>query len=185
MTMAFDAGAIVVAILNNWRRGVYFFLGWLLFEDFARKYLGNSMISILPNSILVAVVYLSFFAAYRRKREKDLQVIRPPFLTVMMVFVGRRPADVQSRINEHLLRHSGDEAATSTMCRCFLLGYAFMNSEADLRRFFHVNLGLMLVIIALGIAQIDFGAHISESGGDGGGDIRLLSSLFAKPPYRA
>jgi len=36
--MAFAAGAIVVAILNNWRDGVYFILGWLLFEDFARKY---------------------------------------------------------------------------------------------------------------------------------------------------
>ena len=71
-TMAFTAGAIVVAILNNWRRGVYFFLGWLLFEDFARKYLGNNMAIYFAKDILpVAVVYLSFFAAYRRK-EKDL-----------------------------------------------------------------------------------------------------------------
>src|SRR5262249_7086737 len=41
--LAFLACAIVVAILNNWRHGVYFFLTWLLFEDLARKYLGNNM----------------------------------------------------------------------------------------------------------------------------------------------
>jgi hypothetical protein len=31
-----------VAIINNWRTGVYFFLAWLLFEYLARKYLGNN-----------------------------------------------------------------------------------------------------------------------------------------------
>jgi hypothetical protein len=30
---------IVLVILNDWRNGLYFFLTWLLFEDFARKYL--------------------------------------------------------------------------------------------------------------------------------------------------
>ena len=37
MGMVVVGGAIVVAILNNWRTGVYLFLSWLLFEDFARK----------------------------------------------------------------------------------------------------------------------------------------------------
>jgi hypothetical protein len=32
-------GAVfIVAILNNWRKGVYFFFTWLLFEDLARQW---------------------------------------------------------------------------------------------------------------------------------------------------
>ncbi|MGH9683810.1 MAG: hypothetical protein ACRD4S_09410, partial [Candidatus Acidiferrales bacterium] len=42
VAMCLVGGAIVIAILNNWRNGVYLFLSWLLFEDFARKFLGNN-----------------------------------------------------------------------------------------------------------------------------------------------
>jgi hypothetical protein len=34
---------LVIHILNDWRSGVLFFMVWLLFEDLARKYRGNSM----------------------------------------------------------------------------------------------------------------------------------------------
>ncbi len=39
----FAGGAVVVAILNDWRRGLYILLGWIVFEDLVRKYLGNNM----------------------------------------------------------------------------------------------------------------------------------------------
>src|SRR2546421_5702185 len=78
--------ALVVAILNDWRKGLYLFLAWLLFEDFARKYLGNNMAIYFAKDILLAAVYLSFFVAYRRK-EKNIEVIRPPFLMALMIFV--------------------------------------------------------------------------------------------------
>src|SRR5271170_6679267 len=84
VALAFIAAAIVVAILNNWRNGLYFFLTWLLFEDFARKYLGNNMAIYFAKDVLVAVVYLSFFVAYRRK-DKDLQTFRPPFLVALLL----------------------------------------------------------------------------------------------------
>jgi hypothetical protein len=51
----------IIAILKNWRNGVYFFFSWLLFEDLARKYLGNNMAVYFAKDILVAMVYLSFF----------------------------------------------------------------------------------------------------------------------------
>jgi len=43
VALLFIGSAFVVAMLNSWRKGLYFFLTWLLFEDFARKYLGNNM----------------------------------------------------------------------------------------------------------------------------------------------
>jgi hypothetical protein len=66
-------GAVATAaILGNWRNGTYVFLAWLLFEDFARKFLGNNMDVYFAKDFLVLLVYLSFFAAYRRK-ENGLQ----------------------------------------------------------------------------------------------------------------
>jgi len=178
--MAFAAGAIVVAILNNWRHGVYFFLGWLLFEDFARKYLGNNMAIYFAKDILVAVVYLSFFAAYRRK-EKDLQVIRPPFFTVMIIFVWFGVLQMFNPASTSIFYGILGMNLYFYYVPLFLLGYAFMNSEADLRRFFHVNLGLMLVIIALGIAQAILG-HTFLNPAVMAEDIRLLSSLYREAP---
>ena len=54
------AAAFVLAILRNWRHGVYCLLAWLLFEDFVRKYAGNNMAIYFVKDILTAVVYLSF-----------------------------------------------------------------------------------------------------------------------------
>src|ERR1700746_4073141 len=69
--------AATIAILNDWRRCLYIFFGWLFFEDFARKYLGNNMAIYFAKDLLAAVVYLSFFLACRRKEVASL---RPSFL---------------------------------------------------------------------------------------------------------
>ena len=68
VVMCVLGGAMVVAILNNWRNGVYLFLSWLLFEDFARKFLGNNMAIFFAKDFLALVVYISFFAAVRQKK---------------------------------------------------------------------------------------------------------------------
>jgi hypothetical protein len=84
--MIFVGAAFVVAMLNNWRNGLYFFLSWLLFEDFARKFLGNNMAIYFAKDLLAIVVYLAFFVAYRRK-DKDLQNFRPPFRVALLVLI--------------------------------------------------------------------------------------------------
>src|SRR5262249_18620587 len=73
IAMVCVAGAFVLAILRNWRHGVYCLFAWLLFEDFVRKYAGNNMAIYFAKDILTAVVYLSFFLAYRR-RDKELEI---------------------------------------------------------------------------------------------------------------
>ena len=75
--LTFVAVAIVVAILNDWRRGLYFLLGWILFEDFFRKYLGNNMAIFFAKDAFAVVLYLAFFAA---KRKNLVKSFRPPFL---------------------------------------------------------------------------------------------------------
>src|SRR5215475_793876 len=83
--LALLVAAFVISMLNNWRRGLYIFLVWLLFEDLARKFLGNNMIIYFAKDFLAAVVYLSFFLAWRRKQ---VQSFRPPFLVALLVMVA-------------------------------------------------------------------------------------------------
>ena len=52
--MVFVGGAGVIAILHDWRRGLYFFFAWLLLGDFIRKFLGT----------LVSLERPRFFARY-------------------------------------------------------------------------------------------------------------------------
>src|SRR6266436_720628 len=74
--IAYGIGAVVVAILHDWRNGLYLFLAWLLFEDLGRKFLGNNMALYFAKDVLLLVVYLAFFIAYRRK-DPRLQTLSP------------------------------------------------------------------------------------------------------------
>src|SRR5258705_10416859 len=60
VAMALIACAFILVILNNWRNGLYFFLIWLLFEDFARNNLGNNLANFLPMDVLTSFVILLF-----------------------------------------------------------------------------------------------------------------------------
>src|ERR1700686_2271351 len=75
--------ASVVYILNDWRGGVLVFLVWLLFEDLARKYLGNSMTVYFAKDFLVGVAYFSFYFAIRRG---EVDTFQPPFLGPLALF---------------------------------------------------------------------------------------------------
>src|ERR1700681_1417020 len=77
--------AIVVHILNDWRSGVLVFLVWLLFEDLARKYLGNSMTVYFAKDFLVGIAYFSFYFA---KRRKEVDTFKPPFLVALGLFIA-------------------------------------------------------------------------------------------------
>src|ERR1700722_5995916 len=77
------ACATVVHILNDWRSGVLIFLVWLLFEDLARKYLGNSLIVFFAKDFLVGIAYLSFYLA---KRRGEVQTFKVPFLFSFLIF---------------------------------------------------------------------------------------------------
>jgi hypothetical protein len=178
--LAFIGCAVIVAILNNWRHGVYLFLGWLLFEDFARKFLGNNMAIYFAKDILLAVVYLSFFAAYRRK-DKDVQTFRPPFVMILIVFAWFGVLQMFNPASTSIFYGILGMKLYFYYMPLVLLGYSFTNSEAELRRFFYVNLGLMLVIVGLGIVQSVLG-HTFLNPEVPADDIRQLSTLYREAP---
>jgi hypothetical protein len=175
------AGTVVgAAILRNWRIGTYFFLAWLLFEDFARKFLGNNMAVYFAKDFLVLLVYLSFFAAYRRK-EHDLQTFRPPFLSVLLVFVWFGAMQVFNPASTSIFYGLLGMKLYFYYIPLIVVGYAMINSEAELRKFFYINLGLMLIIAGLGIVQSIAGPRFMnpEVMAD---DIRLLSEAYRVAP---
>jgi hypothetical protein len=176
--MALVAGAIVVGILNDWRNGLYFFLTWLLFEDFARKYLGNNMAIYFAKDALAAVVYLSFFLAYRRK---EVTSFRPPFLVPVLIFVWFGVMQVFNPGSTHLMYGVLGLKLFFYYVPLLFVGYALLNSEAELRRFFFVNMILALIIVSLGIAQAIIG-HTFLNPATLADDIRGLSTLYRVSP---
>src|SRR5208282_506611 len=143
-------GAIVIAILNSWQNGVYFFLAWLMFEDFARKFLGNNMAIYFAKDFFVLVVYISFLAAFRRK---EVSFFRPPFLVPLLIFIWFGVIQMFNPASAHIMYGLMGFKIFFYYVPLFFVGYELLNSEAELRRFFTVNLSLAVVVISLGIAQ--------------------------------
>jgi hypothetical protein len=178
VALAFAGCVFVVAMLNSWRNGLYIFLAWLLFEDFARKYLGNNMAIYFAKDVLVAVVYLSFFLAYRRK---EVTSFRPPFLVPVLLFVWFGVMQVFNPASTNLMYGVLGLKLFFYYIPLFFVGYALLNSEAELRHFFFVNIILALVIVSLGIAQAILG-HTFLNPATLADDIRDLSTLYRMSP---
>ena len=176
--MTFVCGAIVIRILNNWRNGLYFFLGWLLFEDFARKFLGNNMTIFFAKDLLVLILYLAFLAAFRRK---EIQGFRPPFLVPLLIFIWFGLIQMFNPASTSIWYSLMGIKLFFYYVPLVFLGYALINSEAQLRHFFKVNVVLALIIIALGIAQSIAGPSFLNPKVPAE-ELRPLSTLYRVSP---
>jgi len=170
----------VVTILRDWRKGLYFLLAWLLFEDLARKFLGNNMTIYFAKDALLLVVYLSFFIAWRRK-SKDLRTFRPPFLLALLAFVWFGAIQVFNPASTSIFYGLLGMKLYFYYMPLMVVGYALVNSEKALRRFFIFNLGLLMIIISLGIAQSILGPRFLNPAVMAD-DIRLLSETYRVAP---
>lgn len=172
--MAIVGGAIVIGILNNWRNGVYFFLSWLLFEDFARKFLGNNMVIYFAKDFLALAVYISFLTAIGRKK---VTTFRPPFLGPVLILVWFGLLQAFNPASTSIWYGLMGFKIFFFYFPMVFLGYALIESEAQLRRFFTLNVVLALIIVSLGIAQSILGASFMNPA-QPAEDLRLLSTLY-------
>jgi hypothetical protein len=172
------AGVIFIGILSNWRSGVYFFLAWLLFEDFSRKFLGNNMAIYFVKDFLALALYISFLAAYRRKK---VTVFRPPFLGPLIVFIWFGFLQVFNPSSTSIWYGLMGFKMFFFYIPLVFVGYAFLNSEGELRHFFAVNIIFALIIISLGIAQSILG-HTFLNPAQSPDDLRELSTLYRVAP---
>ena len=170
--------AFVVAMLNDWRRGVYFFFTWLVFEDLARKFLGNNMTIYFAKDVLLAVVYISFFIAYRRK---SAETIRPPFLIPVMCFFWFGILQVFNPASTTLVYGILGVKLFFLYMPMFFVGYALVNTELELRKFYKLNMVLILIIASLGVIQSILGPSFLNPAAPAE-EIRELSQLYRVSP---
>jgi hypothetical protein len=178
IALAFVACAFVIKILHDWRDGVYLLCAWLLFEDLIRKYLGNNMVIYFAKDFLLAIVYLSFAVAWRRKAA---ETFRPPFFLALILLVWFGFMQVFNPASTSIFFGLMGMKVYFYYMPLIVVGYALIDSEAALRRFFNVNLGIMLVIAALGIAQSILGPRFLNPAVMAD-DIRLLSETYRVAP---
>src|SRR5712672_3589814 len=57
--MAIAMVIIVTSTLSDWRNGFYLFIVWLLFEDLARKYMGNGTLLFFGKDVVAGITFLA------------------------------------------------------------------------------------------------------------------------------
>jgi hypothetical protein len=154
ITLGFIVCAVAVTILRNWRAGFYSFLTWLLFEDLARKYMGNSTALFFGKDVLAFLTYLSLFAAVRAGREK---AFRPKFLLFLAIFVWLGLMQIFNAHSPHVLYGILGFKVYFFYVPMMYVGYALVRTDEDLRKFLVLNAVLAGIIAALGVAQAIMG----------------------------
>ena len=172
------AAVVVIAILNDWRRGVYILVAWILFEDFARKFLGNNMAIYFAKDVLTLILYLSFFRSQRAAKVKTFQIT---FKLPLLAFVWFGLIQVFNPESTSIFYGILGMKIYFLYVPLIFVGYAFMKSEEDLRRFFSFNAALIIAVAGLGLAQSIIGptflnpTNLQE-------DIRELSTTYRTAP---
>src|SRR2546429_5936833 len=154
------------------------FLTWLLFEDFARKFLGNNMAIYFAKDFLALVVFICFLAAYRRR---EMTTFRPPFLVPLLIFIWFGALQVFNPASTSIWYGLMGFKMFFYYVPLVFIGYALLNSEVELRRFFTVNLVLALIIVSLGVAQSIIGPSFLNPPVQAE-ELRPLSNLYRVAP---
>ena len=150
VALCFVGVGVAVTVLRNWRLGFYFFLVWLLFEDLARKYLGNNMAIYFAKDVLVGLVYIAFYLGIRRR---DAKIFRPPFLFVGSLLLWLGVAQIFNPNSPHILYGLLGFKVYFYYVPLIFVGYALIRGDEDLRKFLVLNGFLAAIIGGIGIIQ--------------------------------
>jgi hypothetical protein len=148
--LGFAGCGAALAILRNWRTGFYCFFVWLLFEDLARKYMGNGLALFFGKDILVGLTYISLYAAIRRGREKTF---RPPFLLPLAIFVWLGAIQIFNSNSPNILYGLLGFKVYFYYIPLLWVGYALIRKDQDLRTFLVLNAAIATLIASVGIIQ--------------------------------
>jgi hypothetical protein len=176
--MGLAACGATVAALRNWRTGCYLFLVCVLFEDLPRKYLGNGTALFFGKDILLGFVYISFFVALRRRKEKPF---RPVFLLPLAIFIWLAAAQIFNPNSPSVMYGLLGFKLYFYYAPLMYLGHAFLRSEEDLRKFLVANALLAAIISVLGIVQAILGngflnpEHLAP-------ELQELGNLYKETP---
>ena len=170
--------ALIVHILNDWRSGVLLFLVWLLFEDLARKFLGNSMTVFFAKDLLIGVAYASYYVA---KRRRMVDVFKIPFLLPLGLFFWFAVIQVFNTWSPSIFYGLLGLKVYFYYAPLMLLGYSMLERPKDLERFLVVNIAAGILVAGLGIAQSVLGVTFLTPD-DSASELYTLSHVTRMSP---
>src|SRR5271170_830898 len=140
--MAIIMVVIVGSTLKNWRVGFFLFIPWVLFEDLARKYLGNGTALFFGKDILAAVIYLSLAIAIRRG---DVPWFKPPFRVPLALFAALAVIQVFNTWSPSVIYGLLGLKLYFFYVPLIFVGYALVRTGRELERFlvYNVILGVL------------------------------------------
>jgi len=147
------AGAVCLisgVIIQNWRTGFYFFLFWVVFEDLARKFMGNNMAIYFGKDVMVLLIYVSLYLAIRRRRD---MAFRPPFLIPIVIMIWFVVIQAFNPYSPSPVYGGLGLKVDFLYFGLMFVGYALMRTDEDIRRFIIVSLSLAAGVSLLGIIQ--------------------------------
>ncbi|MBI4544605.1 MAG: hypothetical protein HY703_05400 [Gemmatimonadetes bacterium] len=142
--------AAALAVVTNWRLGLYTSLLWLTFEDLPRKFLGNNMVIYFGKDLLLVLVYVAFAWAVLSRR---MRLLRVPFAAPLLIFVWFGALQVFNPNSPSLLYGFLGLRLYFFYIPLVFIGYALIRTERDLRQFLSVNLAVASIVALLGILQ--------------------------------
>ncbi len=149
-TLGAIAVVIAFVILKDWRNGLYLILVWLVFEDLARKYMGNNMAIYFGKDVLAGFTYISLFVALRRGQA---QSFRPPFLMPFSLFVGLALIQVFNPSSPSVFFGLLGLKLYFYYFPLMFVGYALLRTEEDLNKILTVTIVVGGIVALLGIVQ--------------------------------
>jgi hypothetical protein len=150
VAIGFAACAVAVAILRDWRAGLYSFLAWLTFEDCVRKYMGNNLALFFGKDVLALFVYIALYRAIAARREK---LFKPPFLLFLSLFFWLGVLQVFNQHSPSIFYGLLGIKTYFFYIPLMYAGYAFVRSDEDLRKLLIMNMVLACIVAAVGLAQ--------------------------------
>jgi hypothetical protein len=108
------------------------------------------MLIYFAKDMLVGLVYISFFAEVRRRREK---LFHAPFLPFLLVFVWLGVAQIFNLNSPHILYGLLGFKLYFYYIPLMYVSYALIRTDEDLRKFLIVNISLAGIISAIAIIQ--------------------------------
>jgi len=168
------AGVVVfMTIMRDWRAGVFIFLGWLVFEDQIRKFLGNNLLIFFAKDVLAGVTYISMWAAYRRGR---LLTFKPPFMFWLGIFIWMAALQVMNPNSPTWLYGLLGMKTYFYYVPLMFAGYAILRTDADLHKLLMLNMWIALIVSGFGLLQ-SFGGGDFLTPNDISPDLYTLSHV--------
>lgn len=179
--------AVFMAIMNDWRSGVFLFLGWLVLEDQIRKYLGNGTMAFFAKDVIAGMTYASMLVAMRKGK---LLTFKPPFLIWLGIFFWMAALQVLNPNSPSVFYGLLGMKTYFYYVPLMFAGYAILRVEADLYKLLMLNMWIALFVSGLGLLQsFGGGGFLTPATSDvdlydlshvGRGEVRL-GTFFVRP----